>query len=292
MSNVIASSAFGPILLVALEQTWPASHRILDDPLAYRMLPLSMRIIVKACVSKHIRQRFYNLTERIMPGLWNSFPCRKRYIQDQVIGALKVQPQSLVILGSGLDTLPYRLSQLSNLRIYEVDLPVNIEYKREKLKELYGVLPPHVVLVPIDFETQTLESVLRQQGYSLDQRTIFIWEGVTQYLTEAAVRQTLEFLAQAKSGSQLVFTYVQKDFVDGRNLYGLERLYQRFRVKNQWWLFGLHSQMVASFARTYGWQVQEQVGAYELAQRYLKPIGRSTSIADIEWTVYAEKEAL
>jgi O-methyltransferase involved in polyketide biosynthesis len=53
-----------------------------------------------------------------------------------------------------------------------------------------------------------------------------------------AVRQTFEFLAQAGAGSQMAFTYVLKDLVEGRELYGLEKPYQRSVVKDQVWHFG------------------------------------------------------
>jgi O-methyltransferase involved in polyketide biosynthesis len=47
-----------------------------------------------------------------------------------------------------------------------------------------------------------------------------VWEGVTQYLTENAVRATMAALEPAAPGSALAFTYVHRDFIDGVNLYG------------------------------------------------------------------------
>lgn len=290
MAETAASTAHGPMFLVAVERALPESQRILDDPLAIQMLPPSARSIVKVASVGVVRQAFHAFLDKLMPGLWNEFPCRKRYVQDQVADALKTQPQSVVILGAGLDTLAYRLPQLSTVHVYEVDLPDNIGYKRKRLEELYGTIPSHVTLVLIDFETQSLETVLKQAGYTLDQRTVFVWEGVTQYLTETAVRETFQFMAQAKRGSRLVFTYVQKDFIDGKNMYGLKRLYQRFRINSQLWLFGLRSPEVGAFIEGYGWRMLEQVGAEALSKRYLEPIGRNESVADLEWGVYAEKE--
>jgi O-methyltransferase involved in polyketide biosynthesis len=49
-----------------------------------------------------------------------------------------------------------------------------------------------------------------------------VWEAVTLYLTETGVRETFEFLASAQPGSQLVFTYLRKDFLDATTLYGDE----------------------------------------------------------------------
>lgn len=289
MSSVIPSSAYGPIVVVAVEQTLPREQRIVDDPLAYPMLPTSMKLLVRACHLKPVRQVFFNLMENAMPGMWNSFPCRKRYVGDKVIESLNAGIDSLVILGAGLDTLAYRLPQLSSIRVYEVDLPENIAFKKKRLEALYGTIPSYITLAPIDFEAQKIEDVLQGMGYSFDQKSLFIWEAVTQYLTEAAVRDTFRVLAKAKPGSRLVFTYVLKNFIEGRNTYGLDRLYQRFRVQHHWWLFGIDPQDVAGFIGDYSWNLLEHVGADEFAERYLRPAGRMGAVAEIERAVYAEK---
>ena len=91
-----------------------------------------------------------------------------------------------------------------------------------------------------------------------DVRTLFIWEGVTQYLTEDAVRATLGALQAAPAGSRLVFTYVRRDFIDGVNMYGAAMLYKRFRQRQQVWKFGLNPDEVAGFIAEYGWQLVEQ----------------------------------
>jgi methyltransferase (TIGR00027 family) len=289
MAETAASTAYGPMVLVALEQPLPAEQRIVDDKLAYQMLPTYMKLMVKACSLGAVRQWGFNMSEKAMPGIWNGFPCRKRHINETVLDSLKHGMESVVILGAGLDTLAYRLSQLSALDVYEVDLPENIAYKKKKLESIYGAVPAHVTLVPVDFQTQNLENALNQAGYSFDTKTIFVWEAVTQYLTEAAVRDTMQVLAKAKSASRLVFTYVVQDFIDGTNTYGLDGLYERFRVKSQLWQFGLHPHKVADFVGEYGWQVLEQVGGKEFTERYIEPLNRGTPIAEIENSVYCEK---
>ena len=94
-----------------------------------------------------------------------------------------------------------------------------------------------------------------------DARTFFIWEGVTQYLTEDAVRATLGALQAAPSGSRLVFTYVRRDFIDGVNMYGAAMLYKRFRQRQQVWQFGLDPDEVGAFVGEYGWRLRRAGGA-------------------------------
>lgn len=88
--------------------------------------------------------------------------------------------------------------------VYEIDLPANIDRKRTRLNQLFGGIPVNVILVPIDVETQDLADVLANQGYRPERPTFFVWEAVTQYLTEAGVGKTFDFLATAAPGSHLV----------------------------------------------------------------------------------------
>jgi methyltransferase (TIGR00027 family) len=173
--------------------------------------------------------------------------------------------------------------------VFEVDLPENIEYKRARLRRLYGDVPAHVTLVPIDFDHQELADVLASQGYRTGYKSFFIWEAVTQYLTDEGVQKTFDFLAQARGGSRLVFTYVRKDFIDGTANYGLDVLYQAYRVKRQWWHFGLEPEQVAAFLKGHTWKELEQVGSQEYRDRYLRPYDRALPVMEIERAVYAEK---
>ncbi|MEK7323912.1 MAG: SAM-dependent methyltransferase, partial [Chloroflexota bacterium] len=215
--------------------------------------------------------------------------CRKRYIDDKLLEAVSAGIQAVVILGAGLDTRAYRLAALGATPVFEVDLPENTAYKRAKLQELYRGVPAHVVLVPLDFEGQDLASGLASQGYRAEYKSFFIWEAVTQYLSQAGVQKTLSFLAQAKTGSRLVFTYVRKDFIDGTARYGLDALYEVYRVKRPLWRFGLEPKQVAAFLEQYAWKELEQAGSQEYTLRYLKPAGRAVPVTEIERAVYAEK---
>jgi O-methyltransferase involved in polyketide biosynthesis len=129
---------------------------------------------------------------------------------------------------------------------------------------------------------------LINHGYSLDQTSFFIWEGVTQYISETAVRAVFGFLANVKPGSRIVFTYIVNDFIDGERTYGLERLHQQTRGM---WRFGLMPSQVEKYIGEYSWKELEQVGADEYRQRYLDPMGITDSVMEIERMVYAEKRS-
>jgi methyltransferase (TIGR00027 family) len=289
VANQAAQTAYGPMSIVAIEQYYPEGQRLVQDELAFQFMPLGLKALVKLTRWSPIRALIFNLSERGARGVWGGVLCRKRYIDDKLLEALSAGIQAVVILGAGLDTRAYRLAALGTIPVFEVDLPENIAYKRAKLLELYGSVPAHVALVPLDFDSQDLASGLASQGYRAEYKSFFVWEAVTQYLSENGVRKTLSSMAQMKSGSRLVFTYVRKDFIDGTARYGLDALYETYRVKRQLWHFGLEPKQVAAFLEQYAWKELEQVGSQEYTLRYLKPVGRAIPVMEIERAVYAEK---
>ena len=289
MANQAAQTAYGPMSIVAAEQYYPPGQRLVQDELAAQFLPPSLKALARLARWSPIRDFVFNLSERRARGVWGSVLCRKRYIDDKLLEAVSAGLQAVVILGAGLDTRAYRLAAPGVIPVFEVDLPENIAYKKAKLHELYGSVPAHVALVPLDFDNQDLASGLAAQGYRAEYQSFFIWEAVTQYLSEAGVQKTLGSLACAKAGSRLVFTHIRQDFIDGTDRYGLEPLYGAYRGKVPLWHFGLEPQQVAAFLAPYAWKELEQVGTQEYTARYLKPARRVVPVTEIERAVYAEK---
>jgi methyltransferase (TIGR00027 family) len=279
------------MFIVAVEQATPAAVRLVDDRLASRFLPGYGQLVVGATRWAVLRRRIEDWSEKRYPGLWGELLCRKRYGDDQFVRALEDDIRQVAILGAGLDTRPYRTLGGFQPRTFEVDLPANSVYKQSKLVSAFGRVPEHVTLVAVDFETQDLEASLLERGFEPETPTLFIWEAVTQYLTETAVRRTLACLAKAPSGSRLLFSYVRQDFLDGTNLWGCQALFQQFVGKNQpLWHFGLDPPAVAPFLRKFGWIEREQMGEAEYRTRYIEPLQRRLSVTAIERFVLAVKD--
>ncbi|HEX2285893.1 MAG TPA: SAM-dependent methyltransferase [Mycobacterium sp.] len=287
--NPAAQTAFGPMVLAAVEQREPPGQRLVEDDLASAFLPAGLRAVVGATRLGPLRRLMIGATERSGPGLWANLACRKRYIDEKLDEAL-ADLDAVVILGAGLDTRGYRLARRSEVPVFEVDLPVNIARKKAVVHRVLGAIPPSVRLVQIDFERDDLTAVLTQHGYRTDSRTFFVWEGVTQYLTAEAVDATFEFLRGAAPGSRLVFTYVRRDFIEGKNFYGAKSAYRRFREKQQIWHFGLHPDEVSAFIAPYGWRLVEQAGPDYFVRHYIEPTGRDLTASELEWSAYATKD--
>lgn len=273
--------------MVAVEQNFPEGQRIIFDGLAYAILPLSARVFVRILQPAWARDWLVRLAEKASPGIYGGMLCRKRYIDEKLLASVN-EIGAVVNLGAGFDTRAYRLPELAKVPVWEVDQAENIAAKRFRLLKLFGAVPRHVILVAIDFDHKELGAALSTDGFTIDIPTFFNWEAVTQYLAESAVRATFDFLAKAAKGSRLAFTYIRKDFIDGKTLYGQKNLFKRF-VEKRVWVFGMEPEGLADFLSLYGWCLIEDLEYGALAERYVKPTRRNLSSTPIERVALAEK---
>jgi methyltransferase (TIGR00027 family) len=281
-----ARTAFGPMVITAIEQFEPERRRIVDDPLIAKLLSPTQALAIRALRPRAVRDGFVRTMDRMGLGMWGLVLCRKRYADDQVTAAAEEGIDQLVVLGAGMDTLAYR-SRFS--RAFEVDVPANIATKATKIRAALGAVPHEVGHITADFETDDLANVLTAAGVRLDEPTMFLWEAVTPYLTESGVRRTLAALSHAAPGSRLAFSYVLADYLDGSNDYQAPRVRRAF-VRQGMWHFGLSPAQVAPFLAEHAWTEREQVGTAEYQSRYLTPTGRILPVSEVERFVLATKD--
>ncbi|GAB7046668.1 class I SAM-dependent methyltransferase [Catenuloplanes indicus] len=245
-------TAYGPMVIAAAAHFRPPGRRVYDDPLALRMLPAVQRLIARACRWDPAYRMLVGATDARARGLWAAVLCRKRYATDQIRSALAAGIRQYVLLGAGLDTRPYRLVAPAGCRAWELDLPANIAVKRRRVRTLPAGLTAGTTLVPIDFAAEDLMTTLEAAGLASGQPTMFVWEAVTQYLTEDAVRRTLTALGAAAPGSRIVFTYLRADYLGGAADYDAAPARRQFVDRQHVWRFGLDPAEVAAFLRPYG----------------------------------------
>jgi methyltransferase (TIGR00027 family) len=113
----------------------------------------------------------------------------------------------LVILGAGLDDRAWRMPELTNTDVFEVDHPASQNDKRGRIRDLQP-LAKSVRFVPVDFTSDRLETALASAGHSPELATTWIWEGVVPYLSRSAVAATVDaFGGRSTAGSRLVVNY-------------------------------------------------------------------------------------
>ena len=198
----------------SIETKKPESERLCYDPFARSFVSKTGRLIGKI---PPLRKLALWYIERKHPFMFDCTPARTRYVDEYVNSCVDVGIQQLVNLGAGYDSRAYRLDKLKEyVRVFELDHPATQRLKIDKIKTILGSIPSNVIYVPIDFNKENLREKLFQSGYEKDKKTLFIWEGVTPYLTAEAVDETLNFVAN-NSGpeSSIIFTYILQSVVDG-----------------------------------------------------------------------------
>lgn len=122
----------------------------------------------------------------------------------------------VVVLGAGLDTRAARLAH-EGVTFFEVDTPASHADKSERLAALEGYPRGAASYVACDFEHEDFLEALGRAGFDPRAPSIFVWEGVTYYLDEAAVRATLERIAQkTHPHSVVLFDFVGTKMVHGQ----------------------------------------------------------------------------
>jgi len=227
--------------------------------------------------------------DRRLPGIMGNLLCRTRYIDDATEDAIRDGADQVVILGAGFDSRPYRIPGMAQCRVFEVDHPTTQAWKRKRLSQILGALPPHVTFVPVDFNRQTLDAELDRAGLRPAASTFFIWEGVTQYITANAVDATFRFVSEAAApGSRIVFTYIRRGVIDGTiRMDGREEILSETQRRGEPWEFGIVSEELASYLATRRLTLVEDAGAAEYRCRYLEPSGRKMTLFEGERTVLA-----
>jgi len=194
----------------------PEEKRLFDDPYALRLLPLGWRLFYRVFFLPGLRNVVLSLRERRMPGSLGGILCRTRVIDDVLKRSLRQGLDQVVILGAGFDSRAYRISGMDQVRVFEIDLPGTRALKQKRVAHVLGAVPENVTLIGMNFDLENLDDVLSGAGFQKGVRTLFIWEGVTQYLTAEAVSNTLEYISSSSGdGSGIVFTYVLKGLIDG-----------------------------------------------------------------------------
>ncbi len=280
----VGQTALGAALCRLIEQYQPRETRLFDDPVVKNLVGSPIRVLMRFAA---IREFTIKQTEAVGKGIFGAQICRTRFIDDVVQMALSEGIAQLVILGAGLDTRPYRLPAIEWAKVFEVDLPAVQNDKKQKLQKLLGRLPENVTFIPIDFDTQNLDAVLAGTAFDPSRPTVFVWEGVTQYLSEEAIRQTLSFVGKCAPGSVIVSTYVLKSIIERHSDVPDANKMMDAVAKNAPWIFGLEPSSIQAYLRPFQLTVKTDVGNADYQAKYLQPLKRQLAVFEGERIVQA-----
>jgi methyltransferase (TIGR00027 family) len=280
----VSRTALGTAICRLIEQYQPEDTRLFLDPIVRDFIGKPIEFMMRF---PSMRNLTFNQTEAISKGIFGAQICRTRYIDEVILNEFSKGKKQLVILGAGYDTRAYRLPTIEKIKVFEIDLPSMQNDKKKKLQKYLGGIPANVTFIPIDFDTQTLESVFKGTAFDPSLPTIFIWEGVTQYIIADSVNNTLAFIGKTSRGNVIVFTYVLKNIIEGRSdIPGIKKMMEVV-AKQSPWIFGLEPSSIRKYLSANNLELIADVGKNDYEEKYLRPIGRHLVVFEGERIAYA-----
>lgn len=257
-------------LFRAIETVRPARKRLFADPYAILFLDDGLKRAVKISRLPLIGRVISKIIQKKGPGALSSGIARTKYIDDLLQQTVCNGVKQIIILGAGFDTRALRLDFVKSTPVFEIDHPDTAKLKIAKLKETIGQLPQNVSYLQIDFNKQSLANLARKYNLDSNVPTTFIWEGVTNYLSQEAIDKTFEFVEKFTSPSYIIFTYIDRLVLDNpRAFIGTDKLFKNLGRNEERWTFGFRPTELSGYLERFHLTLLEDLGADEYRGRYM-----------------------
>ena len=195
---------------------------------------------------------------------------RSRYTEDTLDQSIRNGCCQYVILGAGLDSWALRHDK-SGVTVFEFDHPATQQWKEARIRSRMGSLPPQLVLIPVDFEHESIADALPSHRFDPQAKTFVSWLGTIYYLTHGAIKNAFTSLAKVcVPGSRIVFDYfLPKSMMSPTDLQLFEILDKGGTRRREPIRTFLSVEEIAEVLLTTGFQVAEDLSAAEIRQRFL-----------------------
>lgn len=205
-----------------------------------------------------------------------SVVARSRFVEDLAMGEAACGVGQYVILGSGLDTFAQRRPEIgARMRVFEIDRPGHLEWKRQRLEQLGFGVPEWLRLVSVDFEAgESWWGRLAAAGFDAAQPAVVACTGVSMYLTRDALTATLRHISTLAPGSTLAMTFLLPlQLMDPEVRPGFQLAQKGARAGGTPFVSFFTPSEAVALARETGLKEARHVSAAELHDHYFK--GRS-----------------
>lgn len=262
-------------LFRAIEYARGSDKQVVNDWVAQHFLTAPFRLVALLSRNAFCAATLCRYIDYRWPGSRTSLIARTRLIDDYVSSAVATGTSQIVVLGAGFDSRAYRIAGVERTRFFEVDHPNTSAVKRALIQRHLGALPRHVKYVEVDFQRDRVGDSLEAAGFDPLQPSLFVWEGVSNYLTEDAVRSMLSFIGNLAQGTALAFTYVDEAVLrDPTHFAGGSEVQRAFARLEEPWTFGIRPSGVSEFLRECGLDLDSDLSAAEYRKQCYKSAAR------------------
>ena len=195
---------------------------------------------------------------------------RSRYAEDTLEHFIRDGCRQYVILGAGLDSWALRHNE-PGVTVFELDHPATQQWKDARIRSRLGALPSHLVLIPVDFERESIADVLPNRGFDPQASAFVSWLGTICYLTRGAIEKAFRSLARiCAPGSRIAFDYFQpKSTMSHSDSQLFEVLDEGGTRRGEPMKTLLDAEDMAEILLSAGFCVVEDLSSSEIRRRYL-----------------------
>jgi methyltransferase (TIGR00027 family) len=282
-----STTALGNLALACLAASEPDPIVRNEDPVAPRLLRWSDGAAAAARI-RALHPVIRRAVERLIPGIYGYGLARTHHMDQVLRHEVAVGIDALVILGAGYDTRAYRMAELAELRVYEVDHPATSREKQSRLAKALGSAPANVAFIEADLARQNLLDQLAAHRHERSSRTLFLLSGVSMYLSAEAMGSLLDQVAAHTSErTSLLFDYVDAGvFTEPGLYYGKEWLSRAAKAGEEpkW---GIPKGEAGALLAAHGLRLDSDSDARGLEDRYLRAGDGSTVSRPFEFGAIA-----
>lgn len=196
---------------------------------------------------------FFNVPPPGTENLGNMINTRTLFFDKALAQALETVEQ-IVILGAGFDTRFIKFcaqTQLSKqLALFEVDQRPTQRAKQKALEKSLPTLQPaerdiyhQTRFVSVNFNQENWIEKLISAGFEPGKKTFFLWEGVTYYLTETSVIESIRAMDKVcAAGSAIAFDFFPQHFLQGQDFWWMPTATNVLNLIGEPFRFGLQTE--------------------------------------------------
>jgi methyltransferase (TIGR00027 family) len=255
-------------LMRAGEALFDPEVRLYNDPYARDFVQhWALRLVLSA---PPLARWLFDKADGRLPGIMGEALLRSRFFDDVLEEELAAGTEQIVILGAGYDSTACRLAGRSTATVYEVDEPSTQAVKRQLVASKHPDALEQLEFVACDFTRDRPSELLGAAGLDPSRRSLVSLLAVTMYVEADALAETLRDIATMSApGSKLVLDYMHRSVVDGTTTKpGAQRAREMVIKRGEPYVFGLEPAEVAPWLRQFGFEIETQLEAAQVAQRY------------------------
>ena len=208
----------------------------------------------------------YGINRRLAPAVL----AQAIWWEQEMLRELKMGTRQILLLGAGLDSLPYRQTEeMKKAKIYEVDMPEMIAYKERQLEKAKITMPENVYRVGADLAENWIEPLLWQTPFAPEERSLTVIPGAAYYLPQKALDKLLAQLANiTPQGSTLLFDCQLTDL--GKNSETYTRQQEPAAVAEKVMKDGMSMAELALMLERHGYLIYEDMDETQIEKRFYR----------------------